>query len=221
MLRVLPVGEQMRVQRGLAALLLLTGGCLAAAPPTRSTVAVGSSLRDGPRSGRSSDPRVDRIIHARIGMAPLGWVRSLHDRRVDITAGYVVDADPTDNDVGDTYHGGFVGLSLAPWVNGDPDGLLGRLSFDANGDLLLGQDDAWGGGLSLGFTLEMSGFVEGALAEGWHSGAIAAATMGEIGVALAGNAGLHAIGPDRYWLATLGLGLRLPSFAGIAIASPK
>ena len=176
---------------------------------------MGSSVRHAP----SSDPQVDQLIHARVGIAPLAWARSLHDRRVDVTAGYVVDVDPTDNDIGDTYHGGFIGLSLAPWVSGDPDGLLGRLSLDANGDLMIGQDDAWGGGLSLGFTLEMSGFVEGAFAEGGNKAAIAAAAMGEIGVALASHVGLHVIGPDRYWLATLGVGLRLPAFPGIAIAS--
>ena len=100
--------------------------------------------------------------------------------------------------------------------------MLGRLSIDATGDLLVSPiDDEWGGGAMVTANLEVAGFVEGTFAESGSNGAAAGAAMGELGVALQASGGLHAVGPEHYWLATIGLGVRLPAMVGAGIASPR
>ena len=111
-------------------------------------------------------------------------------------------------------------MSYYPWVRGDADDGIARAGVDLNGDVLRSPDGAYGGAVSISTDVELNALLEGAFAGSDSKAMVAAAGSGELGVSLRTTAGLQMLAQEQAWLFTLGLGVRLPAFAGIAVAAP-
>ncbi len=191
---------------------LLTGGCAVpfASPPVQ--VQGGVSVRRIERPGRP-DAGTDVPGQLKVGVHPLGLLRSWTRRRVDVGAGYVGDLGGTQ-----TVHGAYA--EVAPTLLTATRGPIRRWLLRGQGRVLHASGQSglgYGGAIQL--SAEVGGFVPGEIA--WRPTTTSGAAgygWGESTIGLYAELGYSQIDSLRATTLTGGIQWRLPASVGLLFA---
>lgn len=211
---------------------LLAGGCIPlpyATPPLRMTVTSGGghgrAIDQG--SGRLEDVGAATVTTFRIGVNPLQLSPEM-DKRFDVGAGYVADLEsrPAPRPRMGYMQGAYLESTVWPLAVALGQDSVLRLGPRATVDLLFadGGRDAGVGALA-GVELELGTYCTSPVdsvsqnqpdADVKRTQIIGVAA-GEAAIALSLQGGFRWVGPQRYWLALVGVSGRLPASAGLLL----
>lgn len=117
-------------------------------------------------------------------------------------------------------HGPFLEVGYRLWRLPFTDDSSARLTVHGGAELLFAGDVVGAGG-SLGGTIEMVTWASGPFDATSEDGTIVGGAEGETSVGLVALASYRAVDGTQYWTATMGVSLRSPGLAGLAIFIPK
>ena len=199
-------------------------GCMPlpfASPPLRASFNVGPSGGFQQLDGKVDDGVV-ASLGGRFGLHPLGAVRSLRERPADVGIGYLIETTVTPNIDGPTAHGPYIEVAAHPWQARQPKpGRLSRLAVFATGDVLFATRHGGflSGGGTLGVGFEWGKWVADPFVEVDEDSldAVLGYAEGEASIGVQLATGFRMQQGLPWWLVTVGLTVRLPASAGVAV----
>ena len=195
-------------------------------PPLRSSASAGGAAGQLAPPVMDPDPAApapadgEAVTELRGAIHPLQLVDREGSRRWDVGAGYLLQTSPSDTLVDFHRHGPFLEVGYRLWRRPFTDDSSARLTVHGGAELLFANDVVGAGG-SFGATLEMVTWASGPFEESSGDGLVVGGAEGETSVGLVALTSYRAVDGTQYWTATMGVSLRSPGLAGLAIFVPK
>ncbi len=205
---------------------LAGSGCVVpfVVPPLRSSASAGAAAGqlERPEPGAMASDRAGPITEIRGAIHPLQLTDRQGARRWDFGAGWLFQT-ATESTLDLERHGPFLEIGYRLWRRPMTDRSSLRLSMHAGAELLLAETDRGavaGGGANMGFTLEAVTWASGPIEENSDDGVVVGGAAGESSVGLVASSGFRNVDGTSYFCMTLGVSLRSPGLAGIALIIP-
>lgn len=196
--------------------LVVASGCVAPiiVPPAKATLSAGHAIGQVTERPAARPVRGATVGQARVGVHPLSLVEPLLDRPVDVGVGLVWEAVDLSS-----ISGQYVSLAANTYTSRIGERGVVRFALTAHGDrLTLGNEVGWGYGVET--SVEVAHYTRGAISDAGSAGAYGIGSVGEIGIGLTLGADYRRVGPLDYALYRVGLTLRVPLAAGVAVLVP-
>jgi len=197
------------------ALLLITGGCIAA-PPLHVSGAVGGAVGNVPSYNRADTLRVEGSAtgsNARVLATPLSMTRDPLARSWDVGLGWTADLIVTAEHHPFVVHGPVADIAWFTHVGEPTSDFRWRWGPFATAEVFLNQSTAEDTTRGQGYGAAMGLLVESVM-EARHTGAMSA-SRGELAIGLSARAGVRHIDGETHGVVLFAVEARFPGFIGV------